>query len=277
MTGAGRGIGRAVAGSLARAGAAVVVNDTGGAVDGSHPDRAVAERAATELRRAGAVATAHHESVATMAGGQSLVDAALAEHGRLDVLVNCAGNSIQALPWDMDETAWDAVVATHLKGHFSCMRAAAAPMRAQGSGCMVAVSSRAGLSGVADAPAYSAAKAGIIGLMRSFALALEPSGVTVNAIVPSAATRLSPRTLAGPDGVAEFVTYLATPDARSVTGSVFALSGGHVGLYGPSEEVASLDRPGAGWDLEALLGALPGSGLTARTLRPGPAPVPPPS
>lgn len=295
VTGAGRGLGEAIAFALAARGTAVVVNDTGAAIDGSGSDPRVADSVAAQIVRAGGRAVAHHASVATMAGGRSLVDTAIDRFGRLDVLVNCAGNSVQAPPWEFPEDAWDAVVDTHLKGHFSCMRAAAVPMRAQGSGRMVAVSSQAGLHGVADAPAYCAAKAGVIGLMKSFALALEPAGVTVNAIVPSATTRLSPppprdvllaraaaagvataaelpedqlrHMLGGPTTIANFVAYLAGPEASDITGSVFTVSGGHVGLLGAPTEVASLDRPGGSWDEDDLANALRAGGLHRRTLR----------
>jgi NAD(P)-dependent dehydrogenase (short-subunit alcohol dehydrogenase family) len=295
VTGGGRGVGRAVALALGGLGASVVVNDIGGAIDGSGQDRGVADEVVRLLQAGGGAAVANYASVASMDGAQSLIDAALSEYGRLDILVNCAGNSIQALPWEMTEEAWDSVTTTHLKGHFACMRAASVPMIAQGSGSMVAVSSSASLLGVADAPAYCAAKAGILGLMRSFALALEPHGVTVNAIVPSTTTRMSPapsldrlrqraaaagigtadalgeeelrHKLLHPDTIANFVAFLASPAASGITGSAFAVTGGHVGLYGAPEEVAVLDRPGGAWSVEDLADAVPGSGLTRRTIR----------
>lgn len=288
VTGGGRGIGRNVALGLARLGVRIVVNDIGADIDGRGGSRDVAESVVADIGSEDAVA--HVESVATFAGAQSLVDCALSHFGRLDIVVNCAGNSIMGLPWELSEADWDSVVDTHLKGHFAVMRAASAPMRGQCSGTLIAVTSRAGLNGVANSPAYSSAKAGIIGLTRSFARALAPYRATVNAITPSASTRLSEppadiealRARALVMGIVEagqrtesdlrqmmedtttienLVAFLATPAASPITGRIFTVSNRHIGLVGPWAEIAVLDADGQPWSLDGLLGAVPTSEL----------------
>jgi NAD(P)-dependent dehydrogenase (short-subunit alcohol dehydrogenase family) len=242
------------------------------------------------IREASGDAVAHIDSVATFAGAESLVDCALSHFGRIDIVVNCAGNAIMGLPWDLSESDWDSVVDTHLKGHFAVMRAASAPMRAQGSGTVIAVTSRAGLNGVANSPAYSSAKAGIIGLTKSFAQALAPYGATVNAITPSASTRLSEppaeidalRARALGMGIVEagernasdlrrmmedtttidsLVAFLATPVGSQINGQIFTVSSRHIGLVRPWDEIAVLDAAGQPWSLDALVDAVPTSGL----------------
>jgi NAD(P)-dependent dehydrogenase (short-subunit alcohol dehydrogenase family) len=290
VTGAGRGIGRNIARSLARLGVAVVVNDIGAGIDGRGARADVADSVVSEIREVSGAAVAHMDSVATFAGAASLIDCALSHFGRLDIVVNCAGNSIMGLPWEMSETEWDSVVDTHLKGHFAVMRAASAPMRDQRSGTVIAVTSRAGPNGVANSPAYSSAKAGIMGLTRSFALALAPYQATVNAIMPSASTRLSEppaeidalRVRALGMGIVEaadrspaelrqmmedtttiesLVAFLATPAAARITGRIFTVSNRHIGLVRPWEETAVLDADGQPWTLEALSAAVPTSRL----------------
>jgi NAD(P)-dependent dehydrogenase (short-subunit alcohol dehydrogenase family) len=290
VTGGGRGIGRNIARRLANLGVRVVVNDIGAAIDGRGVSGDVAGAVVADIAAASGDAVAHVESVATFAGAESLVDCALSSFGRLDIVVNCAGNSIMGLPWELSEADWDSVVDTHLKGHFAVMRAASVPMRAQCSGTVIAVTSRAGLNGVANSPAYSSAKAGIIGLTRSFALAMAPYRTTVNAITPSASTRLSEppadiealRARALGMGIVEarersasdlrqlmedtttidnLVAFLATPAASAITGRIFTVSNRHIGLLGPWDEVAVLDADGRPWSLDALLGAFPTSEL----------------
>jgi NAD(P)-dependent dehydrogenase (short-subunit alcohol dehydrogenase family) len=290
VTGAGRGIGRNIARSLAQLGARVVVNDIGAAIDGTGTNGDIAASVVADIRKASGDAVAHVDSVATFAGAESLIDCALSHFGRIDIVVNCAGNAILGLPWELSESDWDSVVDTHLKGHFAVMRAASAPMCAQGSGTMIAVTSRAGLNGVANSVPYSSAKAGIIGLTKSFALAMAPCGATVNAITPSASTRLSEppaelealRARALGMGIVEagertagelrrmmedtatiesLVAFLVTPVASSITGRIFTVSNRHIGLLGPWNEIAALDADALPWSLDALVAALPRSEL----------------
>jgi NAD(P)-dependent dehydrogenase (short-subunit alcohol dehydrogenase family) len=275
------------------------VNDVGVEVDGVGGSRDAADRVVEQITTEGGSAIANYDSVATFAGADALIADALSLRGRLDLVVNCAGIAVMGLPWEMSESEWDSVIDVHLKGHFGVMRAASAPMRAQRSGTMITVTSRAGLFGVANSPAYCSAKAGITGLTKSFALALQADGVTVNAIAPSATTRMSappadPERLrirarsmgiteaagASPDElrrmmedmrtIENWITYLATPAASAITGNIYVVSGRHIGLLGPWNEVTSLDAVGQPWSLEALLEAVPNSSLAQMTLTTAP-------
>ncbi|HEU4758683.1 MAG TPA: SDR family NAD(P)-dependent oxidoreductase, partial [Dehalococcoidia bacterium] len=154
VTGAGRGIGRAVAIALAREGAKVVVNDPGVAVDGSGSDQAPADEVVSTIRAAGGEGIANYGSVATMAGGESVVLSAVDNFGRIDILVNVAGILRDRMIFNMSEEEWDAVIAVHLKGHFSTIRAASALMRQQQYGRIVNFASMAGLRGTSGQANY---------------------------------------------------------------------------------------------------------------------------
>ncbi|MBI1962862.1 MAG: SDR family NAD(P)-dependent oxidoreductase, partial [Candidatus Rokubacteria bacterium] len=193
VTGAGNGIGRAVALELARAGARVVVNDYGVTVDGRTPSSAAAETVVKEIEARGGQAVANAESVATMAGGQAIVDAALGRFGDLHIVVCCAGILRERMIFNMSEEDWDAVIAVHLKGHFTVLRPATRHMREKKYGRIVTFTSVAGLEGSPGQPNYAAAKEGIVGLTRSTALAMAKYGVTVNCISPTAETRMTER------------------------------------------------------------------------------------
>ena len=169
VTGAGRGIGRAVALDLARAGARVVVNDYGVAVDGSEPSEGPAQDVVDEIKRGGGDAVAVFETVTTMEGGERIIKTALDQFGKLDILVCVAGILRERMIFNMPEDDWDAVIATHLKGHFACMKPATIVMRQQRSGRIITFTSSAGLDGSPGQPNYSAAKEGIVGLTRSTA------------------------------------------------------------------------------------------------------------
>src|SRR5437867_2640284 len=233
VTGAGNGIGRGVALGLAHAGARVVVNDFGVTVDGRDPSSAAAQAVVKEIEALGGEAIANAESVATMAGGQSIVDAALARFGDLHIVVCCAGILRERMIFNMTEEEWDAVVAVHLKGHFTVMRPATRHMREKRRGRIVTFTSTAGLEGSPGQPNYSAAKEGIVGLTRSTALAMARYGVTVNCISPSAETRMTERlpdgrraqAAAPPEAVAPVVTFLASDRAAHVTGQVIHVRG----------------------------------------------------
>src|SRR3989454_8013159 len=229
VTGAGNGIGRGVALGLAHAGARVVVNDFGVTVDGRDPSSAAAQAVVKEIEALGGEAIGNAESVATMAGGQSIVDAALARFGDLHIVVCCAGILRERMIFNMTEEEWDAVVAVHLKGHFTVMRPATAHMREKKTGSIVTFTSTAGLEGSPGQPNYSAAKEGIVGLMRSTALAMAKYGVRCNAISPPADTRMTQRlpserrgmaTATPPEAIAPVVTFLASDRAAHITGQV---------------------------------------------------------
>lgn len=264
VTGAGRGIGRAVAGALAAQDFHVVVNDTGGSFDGTGGDQSVADIAADEIRAAGGVACANTDSIATMAGARSLVGCALDTYGRVDVLVNNAGITRQNMVWDMTEEEFDDVVATNLKGTFACVKAAVPHMIEQRSGSIVNMSSGVSMAGSVATSNYCASKAGVIGFTFGTAMELGPFGIRVNAIFPAGHSRLHtkpepwraryriterppmPADAWPVESVLPVVMFLAGDDSRDVNGQLFAAGGATVGWYDtwtPSREVPT---PAAG-------------------------------
>jgi len=240
VTGGGTGIGRAVSIGLAAAGARVVVNDYGVGVDGRDPSSAPANEVVEVIRKAGGRALASPESVATMAGGKAIVGLALEEFGDLHILVCCAGILRERMIFNMSEEEWDAVIAVHLKGHFTVMQPATAHMREKKRGCIIGFTSTAGLEGSPGQPNYSAAKEGIVGLMRSTALAMAKYGVRCNAISPTADTRMTQRlpserrgaaTATPPEAIAPVVAFLASDRAAHITGQVVGVRGTEVSVY----------------------------------------------
>src|SRR5213593_2070726 len=210
-----------VALGLAAAGASVVVNDYGVTVDGRDPSSERALGVVKEIEARGGRAVANADSVATMAGGQAMVDTALKTFGDLHIVVCCAGILKERMIFNMSEEEWDSVVAVHLKGHFTVMRPATRHMREHKYGRIVTFTSTAGLEGSPGQPNYSAAKEGIVGLTRSTALAMAKYGVTVNCISPTAETRMTERlpdtrraqAAAPPEAIAPVVAFLARDHA----------------------------------------------------------------
>ncbi|MFE5741962.1 SDR family oxidoreductase, partial [Streptomyces celluloflavus] len=258
VTGAGRGIGRAVALACAEQGAKVIVNDYGVAIGGGEPSSAVAAAVVQEIEAMTAaaggagedgrpVALAVADDVSTMAGGQRIVDTALAEYGRLDGVVCVAGILRERMLFNMSEEEWDPVVATHLKGTFTVFRAAAAVMRKQGSGTLIGFTSGNHQGSVAQAN-YSAAKGGIISLVRSAALGLHKYGVTANAVAPVARTRMSANVpmelteIGEPEDVAALVVYLLSERAREqrITGQVYTVAGPKIAVWAQPRELRSV-------------------------------------
>ena len=183
VTGAGRGLGRAYAEALAAAGAAVVVNDA---------DADGAAEAAEKISAAGGRAVAEPGAVGPTEVAERLVDRAVAEYGRLDVLVTNAGILRDRMLWKMSDDDFDAVVEVHLRGTFTCVRAAVRRMREQGSGGrVIAVGSPAGQRGNVGQTNYSAAKAAIVGMVRTWSMECARDGITVNAVIPVAATAMT--------------------------------------------------------------------------------------
>ena len=259
VTGAGSGIGRGVALGLAAAGANVVVNDYGVTVDGRDPSSERALGVVKEIEAHGGQAVANADSVATMAGGQAIVKTAVDTFGRVDIVVNNAGILRDRMIFNMTEEEWDAVVAVHLKGHFTVMRPATRHMRETRRGRIITFTSTAGLEGSAGQPNYSAAKEGIVGLTRSTALAMARYGVTVNCISPSAETRMTERlpddrraqAAAPPEAVAPVVTFLASDRAAHITGQVIHVRSTQVTLWShPAPLRAITSREG--WTPETL-------------------------
>jgi NAD(P)-dependent dehydrogenase (short-subunit alcohol dehydrogenase family) len=192
ITGAGNGIGRAHALLFAREGARVVVNDVGGARDGSGVDASAAAAVVAEIKAAGGEAVASHDSVATADGAGAVVKRAVDAFGRADILVNNAGIVRDKSFLKMDEAMWDAVLAVHLKGTFLCSQAFVRQALSQGQGARVVnTTSVSGMMGNFGQSNYAAAKAGVYGLTRTMSIELQKHKITVNALAPIAKTRLT--------------------------------------------------------------------------------------
>ncbi|MER6130665.1 SDR family NAD(P)-dependent oxidoreductase [Streptomyces sp. NPDC001815] len=265
VTGAGRGIGRAVALAAAAEGAKVVVNDYGVSIEGAEPTSAVADAVVKEIEAAGGDAIAVGDDISTMAGGQRIVDTAVEAYGRLDGVVCVAGILRERMLFNMSEQEWDPVVATHLKGTFTVFRAASALMRRQGSGTLIGFTSGNHQGSVSQAN-YSAAKGGIISLVRSAALGLHKYGVTANAVAPVARTRMSAnvpmelKEIGEPEDVAALVVYLLSERAHEegITGQVYTIAGPKIAVWAQPRELRAGYAEG-GWTPERIADFLPGT------------------
>lgn len=293
VTGAGRGIGKAEAQRLAAYGARVVVNDAGVATDGAPTPETPAEEAVREIRDAGGQAMASDADVSTVAGGRSVVDLALDTWGAVDIVVNNAGIGRPRMVFNMSEAEWDAVLAVHLKGTFAVSQPACAWWRAEAKagrrhfGRLVNTATGLLLYGGAGQSNYVAAKAGVLAFSDALATEMEPYGVTVNVVMPSAMTRLAAigwrmaRNVhdpeRGPDPgdpvhVAELVSYLASPAAAWLTGQCFQVRGGiieHVAPLSVRDQIQRTDRGWAADDLRTEMPRLFGAG----SKRPDPPPA----
>lgn len=265
VTGAGRGIGRAHALAFADAGARVVVNDVGAALDGSSTGEGPAADVAAEIAARGGAALASTHDVADFDAARALVDETVEHFGRLDVLVNNAGVVRDRMLVNLGADEWDAVMRVHLKGHFATLRHAGAYWRAEAKAGrrpdarVINTSSGAGLLGSVGQANYSAAKAGIAGLTVVAAAELARYGVTVNAIAPSARTRMTEEVFAdmmaapgdgfdamAPENVSPLVVWLASTESADVTGRVFETEGGKVSLAQSWRRGPEVDK-GARW------------------------------
>lgn len=266
VTGAGRGIGRGHALELARQGAKVVVNDIGGAVDGSGVDVGPAQQVADEIVALGGEAVANTDSVADWEGAQRLINQAVETYGGLDVLVNNAGILRDRMIFNMTEEEWDAVIAVHLKGTFAPLRWAATYWRERAkagedvAASVINTSSTSGLFANPGQGNYGAAKSGIATLSIIAAKELARYGVRVNAVAPGARTRMT-ENLGGrmstpaeddwdersPDNIAPLVTWLGSTQAEAITGQVFIVMGGRVVVARNWERGPEQDK-GARWD-----------------------------
>ncbi|MFC7339807.1 SDR family oxidoreductase [Saccharopolyspora griseoalba] len=286
VTGAGRGLGREHALELASQGARVVVNDFGVSPAGEGTGETPAEAVAAEIVAAGGQAVANGADVADFEQAAALIHQAVDAFGALDVLVNNAGFLRDRMLVNAEESEWDAVVRVHLKGHFAMLRHAAAYWRAEAkagrprTARVVNTTSGAGLQGSIGQGAYSAAKAGIAGLTLVAAAELERYGVTVNAIAPSARTRMTEGPFADamaapeegfdamhPGNVAPVVAWLASEDAADLTGRVLEVEGGKICVeeawrHGPGVDL------GSRWRAADVGGAV--RGLLAKAAEPEP-------
>jgi len=233
ITGAGGGLGRSHALLLASRGAKVLVNDLGGALDGSGSSASAAQRVADEITALGGRAVANHDSVATAEGGEAIVQAAIDAFGRVDIVINNAGILRDKAFHKMNADFIDAVIDVHLKGALFVSRPAFALMRAQGYGRIVNTSSASGLFGNFGQANYGAAKAGLAGLTRVLAIEGAEHGITVNAIAPIALTRMTEGILGdlaakvAPETVSPVVAYL-TNEECSVNGHIYSVAGGRI-------------------------------------------------
>ncbi|NLT04801.1 MAG: SDR family oxidoreductase [Solirubrobacterales bacterium] len=268
VTGSGRGLGRAYALALAGAGASVVVNDI---------DADAAAETAALVEQAGGKAAVEVAAVGSGEAADALVARAVDSFGRLDVMCTNAGVLRDRVLWKLTDEDFDLVVATHLRGTFTCARAAAVRMREQGEGGrLILVGSPAGQRGNFGQTAYAAAKAGIVAFARTWALELARAEVTVNAIVPTAWTEMTAtipvyeplveRVAAGeplprqvrqahaigmPADSAALVVYLASAASAEVTGQAIGIGGDRLSMWSHSEEVAAAFKDG-GWTPEEI-------------------------
>ncbi len=270
VTGAGRGIGAAVAKQLAAEGARVVVNDNGADLDGTGYDEDPANEVCAAIRDAGGDAVPSHANVVDHEAAETIIQTALDSYGTLDVLVNTAGNLRDRMVFNMPEEDWDGVMAVHLKGTFNTTKFASIHWRAERKGHyrLINTTSVSGLFGGPGQPNYAAAKMGIVGFTYSCANALNRYGVTANAISPAAATRMgasvpeerrqgkgapaastSPTSPMAPENVAKPIAYIASEDSDWLNGRVIEAAGYRIGIYNKPEQVRTLvsQQP---WELD---------------------------
>ena len=294
VTGAGRGVGKGVAHQLAEEGAKVVVVDLGVNVDGTGANQSVAEQVANEIKEAGGTAVACAESVATMAGGENIIQTAIDSFEKLDIVVTCAGILRDRMVFNMSEEEWDDVIAVHLKGTFTIVKNACILFRQQRSGRVITFSSTSGLYGNSGQANYGAAKDGIAGFTRVVARDMGRYGVTANSISPSASTRMttsvpeearslrasrgitsgSSTTLRGePEDIAPFVTWLASDESSHVNGHVFHVTAGLISLLNEPDPIKTIHKEGR-WTLEELAKVFPATlGLELHNTAPAPPPT----
>ncbi|MDY6912317.1 MAG: SDR family oxidoreductase [Chloroflexota bacterium] len=288
VTGSGRGIGRAIVMLMASEGAKVVVNDVGGAIDGSASEERPADETANEIKSKGGEAVANYDSVATPEGGENIIKTAIDNFGKIDILVNNAGILRDRMIHNMSFEDFDAVIKVHLYGTFNCSKPAIVAMRQQNYGRIINFSSIGGGGGGPLANPgqanYTAAKAGIIGISRTIAMEGARKNITCNVIFPAAKTRLGwnpeleaawdKRKEAGiidsatvilekmksgemePENVAPIVAYLASEGAGFITGNCFHTLGKELRLYGEMLPTKTIYTPES-WTVDYLAKNMP--------------------
>lgn len=264
ITGAGRGIGKALATRFAAAGARVVVNDIGTSLDGLGRDSTPADETVAEIRASGGEAVACLESVADFSAARRIVECAIDNFGKIDCVVNNAGIVRDSIFHKMTEEEWDGVVGVLLKGAFNVSRHAAEQMRKANAGCFIHMTSNSGLIGNVGQANYASAKAGLLGLSKSIAIDMARYNVRSNCIAPvgftrmtesipandeATARRVASRRAVTPDHNAPLAVYLASDLASGVNGQIFCTRKNEIILMGQSRPVRAYHREG-GWTPE---------------------------
>ncbi|MBI2295406.1 MAG: SDR family NAD(P)-dependent oxidoreductase [Betaproteobacteria bacterium] len=264
VTGAGRGIGRAVALAMAKHGARVVVNDLGAALSGEGSDKSPAGQVVAEIKQAGGEAVASFDSVAQFGSATKIIQCAVDSFGRIDCVVNNAGILRDVIFHKMTEQDWDAVVNVMLKGAFNCSRNAAEYFRKQESGCFVHMTSTSGLIGAMGQANYSAAKLGLVALSTSIAIDMQRFNVRSNCIAPVAWTRMT-ASIPAKDAAAQkrieqrmqvtaehnapLAVFLASDAAKDVNAQVFSVRKNEIFLMSQSRPLRGVHRA-EGWTPE---------------------------
>ncbi len=267
VTGAGRGIGRGIALMAAANGAKVVVNDLGGAEDGSGSDASPADEVVTEINSLGGEAISSYASVTEWDAAHDIVETAVNNFGRIDCVVNNAGNLRDAIFHKMTEEEFDSVINVHLKGTFNVSRAAATHFRAQTSGCFVNMTSTSGLIGNFGQANYAAAKLGIVGLSKSMALDMGRFRVRSNCIAPFAWSRLIGTIPTNteeekarvekiqqmtPDKIAPLAIALCSDAAKDVSGQIFGVRNNEIFLFNHNRPIR-FAHTSEGWSPDSVL------------------------
>ncbi len=262
VTGSGNGIGRAEARGMAAQGAKVVVDDIGTSPEGIGTSHVPADTVVKEIQDAGGTAIACYDSVATEKGAKNIIDTAIKNYGRIDILVNDAGIVYEPRQvFEIPNNEWESLIKTHLYGTFYCTRYACSFMSKQKYGRIINTSSHVGL-GWESFAAYGAAKEGIAGLTRTVARDMAKYGVTCNVIRPLAAWRGSKQVtqranVNRPEDVASLVVYLASEEADHINGCIFEVWHGHVGIFTEPPILKEVINKADGWTTEELAEKIP--------------------
>jgi 3-oxoacyl-[acyl-carrier protein] reductase len=271
VTGGGGGIGKNVAWGLAAEGANVVINDFGTGSDGIK----LADKAVEEVKKASGKAVANYDSVTTVVSAAKIINAATSNFGRVDILVNCAGNIVGTSTLDITQEQWDATLAIHIGGHFACSQAAAREMVKQKSGGSIINFASRGAFPLFEASgsSYAVAKAGILGFTTALSSELKKYNIRVNAICPNASTPLFPSvdprggmgipktTSLDPSDIAPLIVYLTTDAAKNITGQFIYAAGGDFCIFDRPLQPKIYVRKIGKWTVDELGEAIPGLGL----------------
>ena len=262
VTGSGRGIGREFALSMAKEGASIVINDVGVSLDGQGTEDDPAAQTCKDIEALGAKAVPNYDSVSDFEGAGRIIETAIKEFGKIDILVNNAGIVRDRSLVKMSEEDFDAVVAVHMKGTFNTARHAAPYMKDAGYGRIINVTSQAGLRGNFGQTNYGAAKAAIMGMTFVWAIELGKYGITVNAMSPAGATRMTaslfertgtaPPPEANPALNAPIVTFLASEGAAHVNGQIVGRTDYAYTIYQTPKQIGFMWRDG-GWEVDGVV------------------------